>query len=1198
MGAVHVTDSVKELCRDNAKGLCKRGNNCRFLHAPSPQTSNGSPSNATPAAPRKFTGDCNYCKKQGHKSKDCFKKKRDEKAKAESAHAVQQVGDAKDAEEVQFDGAIYAVKEWTPSGPTAQPQLSRQSQSLSPQGEGLVASNAPCVSGFPSDSDSGLLVGGTFGVDPIYAVKEVTKSTPEANDFVNQIKPAMANKVASRAGGHNKLFMVLDGASTTGVVQDERKCTDIKEVDVYIKVGGEGSPTILRCRKEGTLTCMQVVDGRESRFAIRVRIIPGFGCDILPECFFLKRKCTIKKVGTKVEVRKPEPDGKVVLRGDALKHDNTWLFYAEVFVITPGVEHVSAPSPSKFVATTYAMMRAEGEREQEALLPFAREYDLAYKTRVQQAEQQDRAELLLGWHKRMGHRNFRDVAAQLGVSLPTKLPLCVACIEGKSRRRPLTGGDEPLHDAPRPGYAFAWDHAGPFPVKTWGGNNTLSLKMDIHSGKLFPRMTNTTGGCFEEWRSLVLQLNAEFGGKMKVARMLTDHAPYFEEHRLKQFNEKCGIIHVQAPPYTQELNGKVERNTAIILGMTRCSMITAKSPKGGFGECINAMCYVLDRTQAKAGGKLTRLELWHGRLLPKQHDRIKTWGCAFYLHLDFKTRGRIGSGDKLDPKSEPWMFVGYDPNGLGYRIVKPPNWDKVRTAIHGTFVEDQFPCVTLLYQQPFTTFMDAAQAQRYSSESVDLPTDPRGRSGRVREPSGQALRNLAGGDAVNMLDEIFPIYYDTVLASVGCPSSVPKALAGPNRVKWWASLQRERAQHVKHNTFGPAVDPKSLPPGHKPIALDCILKEKRDGTPKTRAILKGYRMTAGVDYNETFAPVPCLTLLRALFALAARYDWEIKQGDVATAFLSSDMDCDLWAAVPNWFDVDSSEFEREDMSEDEVALRLKKLSGYTIRKVQKGVPGIPQGPRLFHKKTSAIFSKLKLIQCKSEFCLYYCQERHLYLVIWVDDIFLFFPTIALKQAKELWDDGLRKELDLGEWQDIDDCLACIVTRDRPNRIVRLSQEPAARKLLLRTGMQDASDKETPMVANTKLTKKDCPSAEQAAVMSEEQRWYRSVIASFIYFVSWTRPDMAYAVSKLCKFMHNPGQVHIVALRRLLRYLKATANYGLVYNYGTANTSGVQEGVYGYYDASHADCPDTLKSTTAMCSLSDSVRSPGTPSCIR
>ena len=87
-----------------------------------------------------------------------------------------------------------------------------------------------------------------------------------------------------------------------------------------------------------------------------------------------------------------------------------------------------------------------------------------------------------------------------------------------------------------------------------------------------------------------------------------------------------------------------------------------------------------------------------------------------------------------------------------------------------------------------------------------------------------------------------------------------------------------------------------------------------------------------------------------LFALAARYDWEIKQGDVDTAFLSSDMNCDLWAAIPNWFDVDPSEFERENMSEDEVLLRLKKLTGYTIRKVQKGMPGIPQGPTCSTRK--------------------------------------------------------------------------------------------------------------------------------------------------------------------------------------------------------------------------------------------------------
>jgi hypothetical protein len=69
--------------------------------------------------------------------------------------------------------------------------------------------------------------------------------------------------------------------------------------------------------------------------------------------------------------------------------------------------------------------------------------------------------------------------------------------------------------------------------------------------------------------------------------------------------------------------------------------------------------------------------------------------------------------------------------------------------------------------------------------------------------------------------------------------------------------------------------------------------------------------------------------------------------------------------------------------------------------------------------------------------------------------------------------------------------------------------------------------------------------------------------------------MAYAVSKLAKFMHNPGQKHQDALKRALRYLFATADLGLHYDFSSKPS---KEGVYGYYDSSFADCPDTKRST--------------------
>lgn len=61
-------------------------------------------------------------------------------------------------------------------------------------------------------------------------------------------------------------------------------------------------------------------------------------------------------------------------------------------------------------------------------------------------------------------------------------------------------------------------------------------------------------------------------------------------------------------------------------------------------------------------------------------------------------------------------------------------------------------------------------------------------------------------------------------------------------------------------------------------------------------------------------------------------------------------------------------------------------------------------------------------------------------------------------------------------------------------------------------------------------------------------------------------------------MQNPGTVHIQALKRLIRYMKATADRGLKYDFSAKAQSGIKTGIYGHYDAAHADCPDSLRST--------------------
>ena len=317
-------------------------------------------------------------------------------------------------------------------------------------------------------------------------------------------------------------------------------------------------------------------------------------------------------------------------------------------------------------------------------------------------------------------------------------------------------------------------------------------------------------------------------------------------------------------------------------------------------------------------------------------------------------------------------------------------------------------------------------------------------------------------------------------------------------------------------------------------------------------------MTAGLDYNETFAPQPNITSYRLLFAMAAEGDWEIKQGDEPTAFLKPLMDTVVHVKVGDWFFNPTSTFDNKK---------------FTYHQLIKTIPGVPQGPRLYSKRNKRILEEeCGMTQCPFDTALYAVLEHKIYLPLWVDDFFLFFPTSSTAQAAILWA-KFRKHFQLKEWEDVTDCLNCDVIRDRPNRKLSLSQEKFIRLLADKVKLPNAKAPATPMASDFKPRKTDCPDPPTA---TSDQTDYRSNVASLIYCTTWSLPVIQYSVSKLCKFMANPGEVHIAALKRLLRWVitNASSNH-LVYDFSKTPS---KTGIYNYYDASHADDPDTLRST--------------------
>ncbi|TYK15379.1 ty1-copia retrotransposon protein [Cucumis melo var. makuwa] len=90
--------------------------------------------------------------------------------------------------------------------------------------------------------------------------------------------------------------------------------------------------------------------------------------------------------------------------------------------------------------------------------------------------------------------------------------------------------------------------------------------------------------------------------------------------------------------------------------------------------------------------------------------------------------------------------------------------------------------------------------------------------------------------------------------------------------------------------------------------------------------------------------------------------------------------------------------------------------------------------------------------------------------------------------------------------------------------------------------------------------------------SVSQLEYAKIIGSVMYLMNYTRPDIAYAVSRLSRYTHNPDRYHWDALRHLLRYLKGTIDYYLHFN----KFPVVLE---GYCDANRVTDNDEVNSTS-------------------
>jgi hypothetical protein len=233
-----------------------------------------------------------------------------------------------------------------------------------------------------------------------------------------------------------------------------------------------------------------------------------------------------------------------------------------------------------------------------------------------------------------------------------------------------------------------------------------------------------------------------------------------------------------------------------------------------------------------------------------------------------------------------------------------------------------------------------------------------------------------------------------------------------------------------------------------------------------------------------------------------------------------------------------------------------------VCQLNKSLYGLKQAPRAWFSRFATYLLSLDFVEAKSDTSLFVFQRGSdiAYLLLYVDDIVLTASSPALLRRII---SALQQEFSMKDLGVLHHFLGMHVQPSGDGLL--LSQKQYMVELLDRAGMSECKPCLTPVDTNLKVATAD-------GVPVTDTLDFRS-LAGALQWLTFTRPDIAYAVQQVCLHMHDPREPHLAALKRILRYIRGTLALGLLLRPSTGTDLVV------YIDADWAGCPDTRRSTS-------------------
>lgn len=815
------------------------------------------------------------------------------------------------------------------------------------------------------------------------------------------------------------------------------------------------------------------------------------------------------------------------------------------------------------------------------------------------------------WHERLSHQNVGHVENLLKtMNVKYKKEnqfFCESCVMGKHHRLPFNRSQS---KSVKVGDLTHSDVCGPIEVKSLGGARYFVLFKDDFSHFRTVYFIKQKSEVAELVKKYMRSMKSDMSCSVVVFR--SDNGLEYINKNVKSFFESYGITHQTTVAYTPEQNGRAEREMRTIVEAARTLIHSKNLPVSFWAEAVNTAVYVLNRTGTSPIKNKTPYELLYKKKPVIDHLRI--FGSTVYTHIPKQRR------KKWNVKAKKGILVGYCENTKGYRvwiaeekaieiardvIVRENESDRMENVAKEKekgIRMDKFSDEPISHASSENEVIDGVASEDsnahedssgsdndkdvengYLNESeesseaesiIDLTNGASSRDSTIISNTDQSIVDStistiygehdstwsAGDDTLNgseagIVNRSFHLRSDNNATSnysvmfeahafvVGYnePISYENALTSTERYEWIKAMDDEYRSLCKNQTW----DLVTLPPGRKVIDNKWVYKIKNKPTGqierfKARLVIRGFTQKFGVDYGETFSPVVKLSSIRMVLATAAAEGLQLKKIDVKTAFLYGELKEEIYMKQPRGYDDNTGR----------------------VCKLNKSLYGLKQASRVWNNKFTNFLRKFNLQPCDADNCVFVnlTGQSKIIVAIWVDDgLVAARDSESIDQLKNF----LREEIEITE-ESLDYFLGMEISRS-DNGSIHINQSAHVRKIIEKFRLQDATPVSTPADATILSTGEYEESSTNFP--------YREAVVSLMYLSIATRPDITYAMGMVSRHLNNPKMVHVNAVKRIFKYLKATESYGINFE-KNANASFIC-----YSDSDYAGDPDTKRSTS-------------------